>query len=146
MFAGLIKSRLSLLLMLVTAFTTKATAAEQPNSATADPLAIYREAGATTDQESKIRQLASEYERSAKVRLQRIRNLSTELKAESFSAELDEKKIINLQEEMNSLHAGLCLDRIKLMLNIRQVLDSDQRAKLVSLMKEKGLGTVEAPR
>lgn len=112
----------------------------------ADPLAIYREAGATAEQETKIRQLAGDYEKSAKVRLQRIRNLSNQLKEESFVADLDEKKILGLQEEMNTLHTGLCLDRIKLLINIRQVLDSDQRAKLVQLMREKGITNEPPPK
>ncbi len=119
-------------------------AAEQ--TGTTDPLALYREAGASADQEGKIRLLASEYEKSARVRLQRIRNLSAQLKEASFEPELDEKKILGLQEEMNTLHTGLCMDRIKLMLSIRQVLEPEQRVKLVGLMKEKGLGATDTPR
>lgn len=107
------------------------------NAAETDPLAIYRECGANGEQELKIRQLASEYEKSARVRLQRVKNMQQQLKEQSYCAELDEKKVLGLQEEINALQSGLALERLKLMLSIRQLLDAQQKEKLVQLMKEK---------
>ena len=103
----------------------------------ADPLVIYRQAGVSSDQELAIARLASDYEKSARVRLARIKNLSIQLREQSFQAELDEAKIIALQEEINVLQSGLCLDRLKLMLSIRQLLSAEQKERLVQLMKEK---------
>lgn len=106
-------------------------------AAETDPLDVYRECGASAEQELRIRQLASDYEKSARVRLQRIKNLQDQLKEQSFCAEVDEKKILSLQDDINSLQNGLSTDRLKLMLSIRQLLSSEQREKLVQLMKEK---------
>lgn len=107
------------------------------SAAETDPLAIYRDCGASGEQELKIRQLASEYEKSARVRLQRVKNIQQQLKEQSYCAELDEKKVLGLQEEINVLLSGLALDRLKLMLSIRQLLTTEQKEKLVQLMKEK---------
>ncbi|MBY0552151.1 MAG: hypothetical protein K2W95_33030 [Candidatus Obscuribacterales bacterium] len=120
------------ILLLFSAFISSRT-----NAAETDPLAIYRDCGASAEQELKIRQLASDYEKSARVRLQRIKNLQQQLKEQSFCAELDEKKVFGLQEEINSLQTGLSMDRLKLMLSIRQSLNTEQKEKLVQLMKEK---------
>lgn len=122
----------AMVLLLLSAFMTYRT-----NAAETDPLAIYHDCGASAEQELKIRQLASDYEKSARVRLQRIKNLQQQLKEQSFCAELDEKKVLGLQEEINSLQTGLAMDRLKLMLSIRQSLSTEQREKLVQLMKEK---------
>lgn len=102
-----------------------------------DPVLVYRQAGASQQQESLIRQLAAEYEKAARVRVERIRNLSKQLTELSYNAELDDKQILALQEEMNELHARVNTDRVKLMLQIRALLSAEQKEKLVEILKEK---------
>ncbi|MBX9690469.1 MAG: periplasmic heavy metal sensor [Candidatus Obscuribacterales bacterium] len=101
-----------------------------------DPLSIYREAGVSQAQEAKIRELAKEYEKPAKVRLERLRNLSKEMRDLSFEAELDEKKVLALQAEINELQNSLNNERIKLMLEIRALLSAEQKASLVDIMRK----------
>lgn len=109
----------------------------QTNSEKKDPVLIYREAGADAEQEAKIRQLAQEYDKEGRVRMERLRNLSKQMREMSFEPELDEKKVLALQDEINDLQNNLSKDRIKLMLAIRSMLTPEQRTKLVELLKEK---------
>jgi Spy/CpxP family protein refolding chaperone len=102
-----------------------------------DPVLIYREAGANEEQEAKIRQFAQEYEKEAKVRIERLHNLSKQMRELSFDPELDEAKVLKLQDEINELQNTLNKDRIKLMLKIRGVLSPEQKTKLVELLKSK---------
>lgn len=102
-----------------------------------DPVLLYREAGASQEQEVKIRQYAQEYEKAARVRLERLQNLSQQIRDLSFEPEIDETKILAAQDEYNQLQSGLASERIKLMLKIRSLLSAEQKTKLVELMKEK---------
>jgi Spy/CpxP family protein refolding chaperone len=102
-----------------------------------DPVLIYREAGASEEQESKIRQIAQEFEQVAKVRVERLKNLSKQLREMSFQPAIDEVKALSLQNDINELQATLNTERIKLMLKIRSVLSQEQNEKLVSLMRER---------
>lgn len=107
------------------------------SSAKADPVAIYQEAGATPQQQEKIRELAREFEKGARVKAERIKNLLNQMQNLSLDAEPNEQKVLTTQEEINTLTADMANTRIKLMLSIRQVLNGDQKAKLVQLMKER---------
>lgn len=111
-------------------------ATDLANGSKGDPVLVYREAGANAEQEVKIRRLAQDFEKSARVRIERIRNLSVLMRELSYEPEPDENKILNLQEEMNQLQATLNSDRIKLMLQIRKVLTGEQKQKLVQIMRE----------
>ncbi len=102
-----------------------------------DPVLIYREAGANEEQEAKIRQFAHDYEKSAKVKVERLHNLSKQVKDLSFEAEIDERKILTVQDEINELQTTLSTERIKLMLKIRSLLSTEQKEKLVELLKAK---------
>lgn len=102
-----------------------------------DPVLIYREAGANEEQEGKIRQLAKDYEKTALVRIERLRNLSKQLRELSYETALDEQKILTLQNEINELQSGLNTERIKLMVKIRSQLSPEQNEKLVEIMKER---------
>jgi Spy/CpxP family protein refolding chaperone len=102
-----------------------------------DPVLIYREAGATAEQEAKIRQFAQEYDKEARVRVERLRNLSRQMKELSYEPEIDEKKVLTMQDEINQLQNALSTDRIKMMLKIRGSLNTEQRTKLVELLKER---------
>ena len=110
-------------------------AADQDSNDKKDPVLIYREAGASNEQEAKIRQYAQEYEKAARVRVERLHNLNKQMTDLSYEAELDEKKITTLQDEINELQNSINSERIKLMLRIRSLLSSEQKSKLVELMK-----------
>ncbi len=109
--------------------------AEQESADKKDPVLIYREAGASGEQEAKIRQLAQEYEKAARVRVERLHNLNKQMTDLSYEPELDEKRILPLQDEINELQGSINSERIKLMLKIRALLSSEQKSKLVELMK-----------
>ncbi|MBY0357654.1 MAG: periplasmic heavy metal sensor [Candidatus Obscuribacterales bacterium] len=102
-----------------------------------DPVLIYREAGVNAEQESQIRQAAQDFERPARVRIERLNNLAKALHDLSFEPEPDENKILSMQEEMNQVQSGLNMDRIKLMLQIRKFMSLEQKQKLVQLMRQK---------
>jgi len=102
-----------------------------------DPVLIYREAGATPEQEAKIRQFAQEYDKEARVRVERLHNLTRQMKELSYEPEMDDKKILGMQDEINQLQNALSTDRIKMMLKIRGSLNNEQRTKLVELLKER---------
>lgn len=102
-----------------------------------DPVLIYREAGASEEQESKIRQIAQEFEQVAKVRVERLKNLSKQLREMSFQPAIDETKALSVQNDINELQANLNTERIKLMVKIRSVLSPEQNEKLVTLMRER---------
>ena len=104
-----------------------------------DPVLIYRTAGVNEEQEAKIRILAREYEKEGRVRVERMRNLSKQMTELSFAPELDETKILSLQDEINELQNTLNKDRVKLLLKIRSLLTAEQKSKLVELLKEKDL-------
>jgi Spy/CpxP family protein refolding chaperone len=106
-------------------------------SSKADPVAIYQEAGATPAQQDKIRELAREFEKGAKVKHERIKNLLNQMQNLSLDAEPNEQKVLATQEEINTLTADMANTRIKLMLSIRQVLNGEQKTRLVQLMKER---------
>lgn len=112
-------------------------AAEGGAGEKADPVQIYREAGVNSEQEARIRQLAQGYENASRVRIERIRNLSKQLTALSYEPELDEKKILVLQDEINEIQIVMNTERVKLMLKIRALLTSEQKTKLIALLKER---------
>jgi Spy/CpxP family protein refolding chaperone len=101
-----------------------------------DPIAVYAEAGASKEQQEKIRSMAKEFEAGAKVKIERATNLMKKMQAYSLEPCPDEKAVIATQEELNSLQGQLGLSRIKLMLAIRAVLSDEQRQKLVQLLKD----------
>ncbi len=107
-----------------------------------DPLLIYRNAGINSEQEAKIKQIVQEYEKAGKVRVERLRNLSKQIKDLSYDAELDENKILNVQSEINELQATVNTERTKLMVKLRSVLTPEQKEKFVDLMRE---GDPQAP-
>lgn len=101
-----------------------------------DPIAVYVEAGASQEQQQSIRTLAQEFESSAKVKVVRAGNLMRKLQQLSLEPEPDEKTVLALQEEINTIQADLAMSRLKLMLKIRSVLTGEQRLRLVQLLKD----------
>ena len=90
--------------------------------------------------------MAQEYEKSARVRIERLKNLSKQVKELSYEAEADEAKILQVQDEINQLQSTLNTERIKLMFRIRSILNNEQKAKLVSLLREKEDAAAEQSR
>lgn len=102
-----------------------------------DPIAVYVEAGATDEQQQKIRQLAKDFDAAARVKIERASNVMKKIQQFSLEPNPTEKTVLAAQEELNTLQAELANSRIKLMLNIRTILTDDQRLRLVELLKER---------
>lgn len=109
--------------------------------AASDPMAIYRQAGVSQEQEMRIRQLAKDFEDQARVKAKRMMGLIQEMHQLSLDTDPDEKAVLAKQDEINSVTAEMATDRIKLLLTIRKQLTAEQKAKLVGMMKGGG----EAP-
>lgn len=101
-----------------------------------DPIAMYVAAGATAEQQKQIRTLAHDFEMSARVKIERAQNLLKKIQMFSLEPLPDEKTVLATQAEFNQLQSDLATERIKLMLQIRNVLTDEQRVKLVQLLKD----------
>jgi Spy/CpxP family protein refolding chaperone len=101
-----------------------------------DPLAIYREAGINTDQETQIRGLAKQFEDANTAKLQSVMSQLQEMKTLSLKPEPDEDSVISKQEQINKLQGEMAMERIKLLLKIRHVLNAQQKQRLVELMQK----------
>lgn len=115
--------------------------AQAGQGAATDPMAIYRQAGVSQEQETRIRQLAKDFEDQARVKAKRMMGLIQEMHQLSLYTDPDEKAVLAKQEEINSVTGEMATDRIKLLLTIRKQLTPEQKQKLVSMMKGGG----EAP-
>lgn len=100
-----------------------------------DPMAIYRQAGVSQEQEMRIRQLAKDFEDQARVKAKRMMGLIQEMHQLSLETDPDEKAVLGKQDEINSVTGEMATDRIKLLLTIRKQLTAEQKAKLVGMMK-----------
>jgi len=101
-----------------------------------DPMAIYKAAGISSEQEMHIRQLAKGFEDHARVKAKRVAGLLQEMHELSLQADPDEKAVLGKQDEINQVTADMANDRIKLLLSIRKTLNPDQKQKLVGIMKQ----------
>lgn len=117
----------------------------QPGMQPQDPIAIYVDAGASTDQQAKIRALAKEFETTARIKVERANNLFKKMHQLSLEPMPDEKTVLATQEEINNLQADMATSRLKLMLQIRALLSDEQRQKLVALLKERRNGQPAMP-
>lgn len=109
----------------------------QPQPPQGDPVAIYREAGASPEQQQKIRDMAREFEQSAFVKAERIKNLMKKMQDLSLQPTPDEKVVMGTQDDINAAQADIANSRIKLMIRIRGLLTEEQRTKLVQILKER---------
>lgn len=115
--------------------------AQAGQGAATDPMAIYRQAGVSQEQEARIRQLAKDFEDQARVKAKRMMGLIQEMHQLSLETDPDEKAVLAKQDEINGVTGEMASDRIKLLLTIRKQLTAEQKAKLVGMMKGGG----EAP-
>lgn len=110
--------------------------AGKETSAHRDPIEIYKKAGITEQQEEKIRTLAVEFENGMAAKADQVLGLLHEMRQLSGMANLDEKRIINTQKEINRLQGEMSLERVQLLINIRRMLSAEQREKLVKQMEK----------
>ncbi len=109
-----------------------------------DQLAIYKESGISGEQESRIRSLVKAFEDKAKVQNKLLTNLWEEMRQLSLHAELNETAIVEKQIEINKVQSDMGLDRIKLLIKIRNVLSHDQKERLVRLTAKRNEQTAPA--
>ena len=98
-----------------------------------DQLAIYKESGISGEQENRIKSLVKGFEDKAKVQSKLLTNLWEEMRQLSLHAELNETAIIEKQVEINKVQSDIGLERIKLLIKIRNVLSHEQKERLVRL-------------
>lgn len=103
--------------------------------AQSDPMAIYRQAGVSQEQEMRIRQLAKDFEDQARVKAKRMMGLMQEMHELSLNTDPDEAAVLAKQGEINAITGEMANDRIKLLLTIRKTLNEAQKQKLVGIMK-----------
>jgi Spy/CpxP family protein refolding chaperone len=101
-----------------------------------DPLAIYRAAGIDKNQEAQIRQLAKEFDEANATRLQSMSSCLREMQTLSLKPDPDEQAVLGKQEQVNKLQAEMSIARIKLLLKIRGLLNTEQKQKLVEIMQK----------
>jgi Spy/CpxP family protein refolding chaperone len=102
-----------------------------------DPIALYVEAGADKEQQSKIRDLVKQYEEGANVKAKDAMALFKKMKSLSLEPDLNETEIMLTQDQINKVQAEMATDRNRLLMRIRKTLTPEQRIKLVSLMQSK---------
>lgn len=130
---------LSLALSFTIAFAPLAVRGQDPQPPQGqgeDPMELYRKAGASQEQEVRIRQLAKDFDDSARVRRKSLFELMQQMQTLSLQPDPDEAAVLAKQAEINKVNADISTDRIKLLLKIRQLLSAEQKEKLVALMKE----------
>jgi len=101
-----------------------------------DPLSIYKEAGVSTEQEDKIRDLVKAFEADTTTRIDSLRKLLKEMRDLSLTPAPDEAAVLAKQDEINKTQNDIASGRIKLLLKIRSMLSKEQKQKLVDLMQK----------
>jgi hypothetical protein len=108
-----------------------------------DPIALYRQTGIDSGQEDRIRALADAYEKSEDEKAHKLIGFLNRLKSLSMVPDLDEKDVLETQASINKLQSEMALDKMHLLINIRRVLNRNQRIKLVSLIQNRNKTGVE---
>lgn len=108
-----------------------------PGAPQPDPFAIYRAAGADENQLSQIRTAAQQFETGARARAQQMMTSMRDMRNLSLQPSPDEQSVLAKQDEINRVQSEQALERTKLMLKIRSILNPDQRQKLVQLMQQR---------
>lgn len=103
-----------------------------------DPVAIYKQAaGINAEQESTIRKYAQEYDQENTVKLQSLSQMLQELRDMAYQKTLNESAMLAKQEEINKLQSDMALQRIKLVIKIRNLLSPEQNEKLVTALQSR---------
>jgi hypothetical protein len=104
-------------------------------NASHDPMAIYRGSGVSPVEERKIRQLAQEFEGAQRVRAKLLSNLLEEMRELELNTDPDPKSVLAKQDEINKVSALMSNERIKLILNIREIMTFDEKQRLVETLQ-----------
>jgi len=100
-----------------------------------DPIAIYRAAGCSPEQEAQIRELAKSFEELARAKGQQVVGLWKDMRNLSLQPDPEPSAIMAKQDEINKVNSDMATEKMKLMLSIRKVLTPDQKQRLVQLMQ-----------
>ncbi len=120
-------------IVLPPAVLSETTAASDAN----DPVAIYKEVGISSEQESSIRKMAQDYDQENSVRLQSLGQMLQELKDMAYQTVLNETAMLAKQDDINKLQSEMARQRIKLVIKIRGVLTPAQNEKLVAALQSR---------
>ncbi len=102
-----------------------------------DPVAIYKEAGISAEQESAIRKLAQNYDQENAVKLESLAQMLQDLRDMAYQKTLNESGMLAKQEEINKLQSDMAMQRIKLVIKIRGLLTPAQNEKLVTALQSR---------
>ncbi|HEY9793293.1 MAG TPA: hypothetical protein V6D22_23030 [Candidatus Obscuribacterales bacterium] len=107
-----------------------------PSGPGGDPMAIYKEAGATPDELQKISDMRKQFEGQAKGWTSKLQSLQEKIRDASLEPLPDEKKMLGLQDEVNKIIADVNTAHIKMMIQARAALTPPQRTKLIEILKK----------
>ena len=107
-----------------------------PGGPNGDPMAIYKEAGATPDELQKITDMRHEFEGQAKNWTSKLQSLQEKIRDMSLEPLPDEKKMLAAQDEVNKIISEVNTAHIKMMIQARATLTPPQRQKLVEILKK----------
>jgi hypothetical protein len=103
-----------------------------------DPMAIYRSCGVSPVEERKIRQLAQDFEGMQRVRLKLLITLMADLRSYELQTDPDPKAVMAKQDEINKVTDAMVVERMKLLLAIRDIMTFEEKQRLVeTLQREK---------
>jgi Spy/CpxP family protein refolding chaperone len=102
-----------------------------------DPVAIYKQAGINTEQESAIRKLAKDYDQENSVKMDSLAQMLQQLRDMAYQKTLNQAGMLAKQEEINKLQSDMALTRIKLVIKIRGLLTPAQNEKLVTSLQSR---------
>jgi hypothetical protein len=103
-----------------------------------DPMAIYRSCGVSPVEERKIRQLAQDFEGMQRVKLKLLMTLLADLREYELQTDPDPKAVLAKQEEINKVTDAMVVERMKLLLAIRDIMTFEEKQRLVeTLQREK---------
>lgn len=121
--------------------TAQSSLAEPVNISGTDPIAMYLASGIDQEQESKIRNRVSEFQKFTEVKGENMVRLMKELRALSLQPDLDSRALEAKQAEINNLNNMMAMERNKLLVDLRNVMNSPQRKKFVKLMEEQSIAS-----
>ena len=113
------------------------TYSEKESTHSQDIASIYLQAGASPEQAKQIREIRKSFDKSAKERNAEMLSLFKEMRGLTTQAELDEPKILAVQERINTAQALTNMEKTKTMISIRKILTAKQRENLATILKSR---------
>ncbi len=111
-----------------------------------DPVAVYKEAGIDAQQESTIRKMAQDYDQESAVKIKALGSLLQELKALAYQSAIDGNALLAKQEQINKLQSEMAIERIQMVIKIRNTLTPGQNQKLASILQNRLREEEQQPR